>query len=68
MQLHSTQYSVLPQRLRTGSKSGTAASHWGKREGIHSVCHCLSEWVMIYHSPTFFHFSHFQCITSSSNI
>lgn len=28
--IRSIQYSVLPQRLRTGSKSATAASHWGK--------------------------------------
>lgn len=26
----SIQYSVLPQRLRTGSKSATAANHWEK--------------------------------------
>ena len=28
--IRSIQYSVLPQRLRTGSKSGTAANHWEK--------------------------------------
>lgn len=25
-----TEYTVLPQRLRTGGKSGTAANHWEK--------------------------------------
>lgn len=53
MQLHSTQYSVLTQRLRTGSKSGTAAQHWGKQEGIHSVCHCLSDDIPPSTSPIF---------------
>ena len=28
--IHSIRYSVLPQRLRTGSKSATAANHWEK--------------------------------------
>lgn len=28
--IRSIQYSVLPQRLRTGSKSATAANHWEK--------------------------------------
>lgn len=28
--IRSIQYSVLPQRLRTGSKSGTTTNHWEK--------------------------------------
>nr|DAW18186.1 MAG TPA: hypothetical protein [Caudoviricetes sp.] len=32
--IHSTQYSVLTQRLRTGSKSGTAAKYWEKQERL----------------------------------
>lgn len=63
MQLHSTQYSVLTQRLRTGSKSGTAASHWGKREGIHSVCHCLSDDISLTHILPLLPFSMYYLIT-----
>lgn len=34
-----TEYTVLPQRLRTGGKSGTAANHWEVKEELVQCFH-----------------------------